>query len=420
MNKLFNFLMVAIFVTALALSAIGTAPVAAQSNTNLTDWESEAFLADFAAAKRNAIYEPSNPIPVEAPEEVLEALERGAYLVVIEPWKAGCGDNPVQNPNCNVGFVRSFTDWTKMRNFLYGALSEGNPGHFGPWTNGSIKISYIREMTADEMDISDWVQYVQGKIRVNFAENKPLPIADPTNGLVLHALSEPWRHGCDGNSENPNCQVGKSAIGTWVEILAKLKEGKWTRGSIVAWPKEASATAVPSNTPVAPAAGSVTPATPAAGTATAQPTNTAVPESTIEITVYTVTPDAVGGAEPTDAEAAMPVAETPREGGGGFWLWCCGSLFVIAALLIWANWRKIRRWMDRNGIYPYDETPAEQPVDEGAGGGEQPADEDAGADVLLAHAEEPAADIPSWMHPADETPGQELGARTPRTRRHQG
>lgn len=378
-HNLFYRFMVAIFVTVLALSTIGTVtPVAAQSNTNVTDWESEAYLADLAAGKVNAIYEPSNPIPVEAPEEVLEALERGAYLVVVEPWKAGCGDNPVQNTSCNVGFVRSFTDWTKMRNFLYSAESEANEGHFGPWTNGSFKISYIREMTPDEMDNSDWAQYIQGKVRVNFAENKPLPATDPTKGLVNHALTEPWRHGCNGDSTNPNCQVGNAMEGGYRAVLDYLKKGNWTRGSIVAWPKEASATAVPSNTPAVtntPAAGSAT------GTATIPPTATVQP-------TFTATPGAVGEEVPTDeGQAALPAAETPREGGGGFWLLCCGSLLVIAAILIWANWRKIRRWMDRNGIYPYDETPAaEQPAEEGdLGNGDGSGNE---GDALLAPAEE--------------------------------
>lgn len=382
-HKLFNYLMVAIFVTALALSAIGTAPVAAQSNTNVTDWESEAYLADLAAGKVNAIYEPSNPIPVEAPEEVLEALKRGAYLVVVEPWKAGCGDNPVQNTNCNVGFVRSFTDWTKMRNFLYSAESEANEGHFGPWTDGSIKISYIREMTPDEMDNSDWAQYIQGKVRVNFAENKPLPATDPTKGLVNHALTEPWRHGCNGDSANPNCQVGNAMEGGYQAVLDYLKKGNWTRGSIVAWPKEASATTVPSNTPAVtntPAAGTPvvinTPATPANGT-------TIPPTATVQPT-FTATPGAVGEEVPTDeGQVALPVAETPREGGGffNFWTVCCAPVLILGILAI-AFRRQLRKKLADWGLYPYseEELAAQQPAEEGAGEEnlEQPAEEGAG------------------------------------------
>lgn len=379
MKHNFNLFFNALFALALVMSVMFgvVTPVAAQ-NTNVTDWEDKAYVADFAAGKVNAIFEPENPIPAEAPKEVLEALKRGAYLVVNEPYKAGCGDEPVTNVNCNVGFIRSFTDWNDMRDFVYSEKSEGNKGHFGPWTQGSFKISFIREMTADEMEIADWAAYMRGEIRVNFTENKPLPAKDPTNGLVDHALSEPWRHGCNGDSTNPNCQVGSAGVGNWEAVLKYLKDGKWTRGSIVAWPKEASATAVPSNTPAVtntPAAGSAT------GTATIPPTATVQP-------TFTATPGAVGEEVPTDeGQAALPAAETPREGGGGFWLLCCGSLLVIAAILIWANWRKIRRWMDRNGIYPYDETPAaEQPAEEGdLGNGDGSGNE---GDALLAPAEE--------------------------------
>lgn len=304
--NLFN----ALFALALVMSVMfgAVTPVAAQ-NTNVTDWEDKAYVADFAAGKVNAIFEPENPIPAEAPKEVLEALKRGAWLVMNEPYKDGCGgDNPVENLNCNVGLIRSFTDWNDMRDFVYGK-SEGNPGHFGPWNRGSFKISFVREMTPDEMDVADWAAYMRGEIRVNFTENKPLPATDPTNGLVNHALSEPWRGGCDGNSENPNCQVGSAEQGSYKAVLDYLKKGNWTRGSIVAWPKEAvQATAVPSNTPAVtntPAAGSAT------GTATAQPTNTAQPASTIEITVYTVTP----GVEVTDeGQAALPPAAERPDG----------------------------------------------------------------------------------------------------------
>lgn len=346
--NLFN----ALFALALVMSVMfgAVTPVAAQSNTNVTDWEDKAYVADFAAGKKNAIFEPENPIPVEAPKEVLEALKRGAYLVINEPYKAGCGDEPVTNVNCNVGLIRSYTDWNDMRDFVYSEKSEGNEGHFGPWTHGSFKISFIREMTADEMEIADWAAYMRGEIRVNFTENKPLPAKDPTNGLVDHALSEPWRHGCNGDSTNPNCQVGSAGVGNWEAVLKYLKEGKWTRGSIVAWPKEAvQATAVPSNTPVAPATGSVTPATPSKdGTATAQPTNTAT-------ATLTATPGAVGEEVPTDAEAALPPAtEAPRDGGGffNFWTVCCAPV-VLLAILAFAFRRQLRKKLADWGLYPY-------------------------------------------------------------------
>ena len=366
MNKLFNFLMVAIFVTALALSAIGTVPVAAQ-NINTTDWEDKVYVADFATGKVNAIFEPENPIPVEAPKEVLEALKRGAYLVVIEPYKGGCGgEKPVENVNCNVGFIRSFTDWNDMRDFVYGK-SEGNKGHFGPWTHGSFKISFVREMTADEMEIADWAAYMRGEIRVNFAENKPLPAKDPTNGLVNHALSEPWRHGCNGDSTNPNCNVGKSGVGPWAEVLKYLEDGKWTRGSIVAWPKEAPvATAMPSNTPAVtntPAAGA------ANGTETVPPTATSLP-------TFTATPGTVGtpteevgvvDAEPTDAVATLPV----RPDGANVVIGIIVVLVILAVLalvgIIWAAIANSRKNAAAQQPADNDNTEAEQPAQTGVG-----------------------------------------------------
>lgn len=332
--NLFN----ALFALALIMSVMfGTVtPVAAQ-NTNVTDWEDKAYVADFAAGKVNAIFEPENPIPAEAPKEVLEALKRGAWLVINEPYKDGCGsDNPVENLNCNVGLIRSFTDWNDMRDFVYGK-SEGNPGHFGPWNRGSFKISFVREMTPDEMDVADWAAYMRGEIRVNFTENKPLPAKDPTNGLVDHALSEPWRHGCDGNSENPNCQVGSAGVGNWEAVLKYLKDGKWTRGSIVAWPKEASATAVPSNTPKG---------TP---TATVQPTFTATP----------------GAEVPTDeGQAALPGAERPD--GANVILSIIFFLILIGIIVVILVIRAVIR-NNRKNAENDDQQPAENDDQQPAG-----------------------------------------------------
>lgn len=397
-HKLFNFVLTAIIAVTLMLSVFAPVTSVAAQNINITNWEDKVYLADFAAGKKNAIFEPENPIPVKAPEEVMDALERGAYLIVIEPYKAGCGgNNPVENVNCNVGFIRSFTNWDDMRDFLYVLNSEGNPGHFGPWVHGSIKISYIREMTPDEMEASDWVMYMKGEIRVNFAENKKLPAEDPTDGLVLHVLSEAWRHGCDGNSENSNCEVGKAGKGNWQAVLNYLEEGKWTRGSIVAWPKEAvQATAVPSNTPVAPATGSVTPATPSKdGTATAQPPATLLPTQTAYPTFTAMPGDEVGGS-PTDAEAALPpAAETPREGGVGGLLLGLLCLVLIVALG-WAFWYFLIHLPAKNSELN-EQSLAEQPAEEGDLGN---------SDALLAPAEE------HFEQPVEES--------VVRRRRHQG
>ena len=257
----------------------------------------------------------------------------------------------------------------------------------------------MREMTPDEMSGPDWAAYMRGEVRVNFAENKPLPVKDPTNGLVDHWLSEPWRGGCDGDSTNPNCQVGTSGVVTWDRVHSYLKEGNWTRGSVIAWPK-AEATAVPTNTPVATSTPvkTSTPVPAGSGTATATPTVTATPGGVGEV--------------PSEGEiqAALQPEETPRKSGFAFWAWCCGSLFIIAAVLILAFWKKIRKYLADDGFWPYsDEELAALNEARRAALAEQP------ADPAMAPAEEPEDETPDWMNPG-ESPERDVPPLTIRRR----
>ncbi|MFH2019267.1 MAG: hypothetical protein ABII80_01485 [bacterium] len=212
---------------------------AQQEDPNTPRWDDPTWVQSFVDGKVNAVFSSTHPLPKlnKLPDKVKDALTHGGFVVLIEPWRIGCPTDPVNDINCNVGFIRSFTDWKEMYNTAYGAV-EANPGHVGPWTDGSVHITYIREITADEMKPADWAAYAHGNVKVNFAENKPLPKSDPTDGAVAHMLVEPWRHTCIGLTTDLDCNVGKSGtFQTWEEMINYLSEGKWTRGSIISMPK---------------------------------------------------------------------------------------------------------------------------------------------------------------------------------------
>jgi hypothetical protein len=292
-SKILCVVFTAIFAVALIFGAFGVSPVLANTDPNDPRWEDPTWVREFVDGKRNAVFGPI-PLPSsdELPQAVKDALTHGGFAVLIEPWRVGCPVSPETDPNCNVGFVRSFTDWDELYNAVYGKV-EANSGHIGPWTDGSVKISYMREVTADEMKAADWVNYANGQVRVNFAENKPLPNEDPTNGAVAHFLNEPWRHTCVGKVSDLNCNVGESIVyQDWKEMLAYLAEGQWQRGSIMAMPKSASVgvnsptlvpISVPTDTPVP--TGNSAPTLTVVST-----TNTPVPTTTYTLIASAKTP----------------------------------------------------------------------------------------------------------------------------------
>jgi hypothetical protein len=63
------------------------------------------------------------------------------------------------------------------------------------------------------------------------------------------------------------------------------------------------------------------------------------------------------GESPDEAEATPTPTKTANEGGGwwSFLFWCCGSIFIIAALLTWVFWSKIRAKLHEWGTWPYSE-----------------------------------------------------------------
>lgn len=245
MNKnftsLFSKILASLVLVTMLLTMVGTPVVSAQEDPNTPRWNDSTWVQSFVDGKVNAVFSAAHPLPKDPPQQVKEAMAHNAYGVLIEPWRKGCPTNPAQDPNCNVGFVRSYTNWDELYKAVYTAV-EANPGHVGPWTDGSVKMSYLREMTSDEMSSADWAQYAMGKVRVNFAENKPLPADDPTNGAVAHLLNEPWRHTCIGLTTDADCNVGKEGtFQDWKDMISYLEEGKWERGSILAMPKSTPA-----------------------------------------------------------------------------------------------------------------------------------------------------------------------------------
>ncbi len=248
-KKFFNALRIWSATIIVAVLTLGTIvlPVAAD-DPNTPRWNDSAWVQSFVDGKVNAVFSPAMPLPTYASldQKIKDALTHGGFISLIEPWRKGCPSDPVKDPNCNVGFVRSYTDYNELYQAVYGAV-EANPGHTGPWTDGSVHISYVREITADEMKATDWAVYANARVKVNFAENKPLPDADPMNGATAHMLIEPWRHTCMGLTTDTNCKVGKSiTFQTWKELKDYLKDNDWTRGSIMSMPFSGSA---PATTP---------------------------------------------------------------------------------------------------------------------------------------------------------------------------
>lgn len=209
--------------------------VAAQTDPNFADWDNPQWAEEFAIGSRNAVFSTTNPLPKasELPQEVKDALTHGMVAVLIEPWRVGCPE-PLTDPNCNVGYVKSFTDWSKLYRTVYGKI-EANKGNIGPWTNGSVHLTRIPELAAGIATETDWGMFANGDLKITFAENQLLPVEDPTAGANSFRLIEPWRHTCIGDdSTDLDCNVGKSGVfPDWQSLRDFLSTGGWTRGSIM-------------------------------------------------------------------------------------------------------------------------------------------------------------------------------------------
>lgn len=237
LRKFFQILSV-LAVFAMLFAQVGK--VAAQSDSNYADWNNPQWADEFATGSRNAVFSTANPLPKgsELPQAVKDAMTHGMVVVLIEPWRMGCPVSPETDPNCNVGYVKSFTDWDKLYEAVYGKV-EANKGHAGPWTDGSVHLTRIPELAAGVATDTDWAMFANGDLKITFAENQLLPDQDPTAGAKSFRLIEPWRHTCIGsNSSDPDCNVGKSGVfPDWQSLKEYLSEGGWTRGSVMAQDK---------------------------------------------------------------------------------------------------------------------------------------------------------------------------------------
>ncbi len=238
-KSVFQILAILAILFATVFSPVG---VAAQ-DSNFADWNNPQWADEFASGSRNAVFSTANPLPKESdlPQAVKDALAHGMVAVLVEPWRVGCPE-PLNDVNCNVGYVKSFYDWDKLYDAVYKSV-EANKGHVGPWTDGSVHLTRLPEVAAGLATQADWGMFTNGDLRITFAENQLLPDQDPTAGAKSFRLIEPWRHTCIGsNSSDPDCNVGKSGVfPDWQSLKDYLSEGGWTRGSVMAQDKVSDA-----------------------------------------------------------------------------------------------------------------------------------------------------------------------------------
>lgn len=381
MNKLFNYLMVAIFVTALALSAIGTAPVAAQAPQpptqetcdaivakfkNVAQWDDTTWQACFAAGMVNAVVDPKHPLPEKFGPAIMEALEKGSYLQFTEPHGKGC-DNTLAHPKCAIGFLKLFSSMERLVAFVAkGEFEQAGVLKKGPWDEYSLWMTedFVQVSDGEKMTAEDAKLFCTGALTLSFAFDGgfPLPKESPCgDAKLIYSIGERWNGGCDGNAlPNKKCNVGERLqVSTWKEVNASTIGSDWNRGSVRVVVASDIATATPTaGASLLPVITS-TPATPSKGTPTAQPTNTVQPASTIEIDVYTVTPSVE---VPTDeSQAALPGAERPD--GANVILSIIFFLILIGIIVVILVIRAVVRNNRRNSA-------EEQPADDGAGGDE--------------------------------------------------
>ncbi len=194
--------------------------------------EDAKWMACFLTGDVNWVFAPDDPLPLDAPKDVRQALTSGKFVKLVEPWRPGC-DNSMSSPDCNIGYLKLFSDWGTM--FAFTRVGETRPNVKGPWTMGSLWVTPgpLVQMSPGVAATDEEKRLLcNGLIEWNFSENYPLPTTSPCASDTLFTLQEPFRGGCIGRTDDKNCNVGFAKQYNWSSLLTFLKDGNWSRGSV--------------------------------------------------------------------------------------------------------------------------------------------------------------------------------------------
>lgn len=195
--------------------------------------ENAKWMGCFLTGDINWVFSPEEPLPLDPPRDVRQALASGKFAKLVEPWRPGC-DNTMTNPNCNIGYLKFFSDWGTM--YAFTRVGETRPNVKGPWTMGSVWITPgpLVQMSPGIAATDEEKRLLcNGLVEWNFSENYPLPQTSPCSSGTLFTLREPFRGGCTGATDDQNCNVGfGKQFTSWSSLLAFLKDGNWPRGSV--------------------------------------------------------------------------------------------------------------------------------------------------------------------------------------------
>lgn len=353
----------------------------AEEHGNVAMWDDPEWQACFIAGYVNAVFTGHvdqsgvlvTNMPDELPVSIQEALDKGMYLQLTEPWAGGC-DNTIEHPRCSIGFLKMFNDLGSLKTFLVkGEITQKDITKVAPpWTDGSIWMTsdFVQVSEGKTMSEADADLFCNGNLGLAFAFDGeyPLPEKDPcaSNGKQnVYFLRERWNGGCIGDQlPNSSCNVGEVLIlKTWDEVLKNSEGSDWLRGSVFANHRRlmqmegivvSTPTPLPTSTPQASPTAKVSP--------TAKPSNTPTPCPTQNAKGWPLIEDQSqkGGciyaeyvSTPTATSAPSYPTATPNTGGGilsgsfPWWTWGCLLPLLIAVILIVVFWKAIKGLFNR-------------------------------------------------------------------------
>jgi|GEM_PF-3567933 len=354
MKKFFNVVRIGfatIIVAVLGLSTI-VVPVAAQAplpeanqtichdysekSGNIAAWNDPQWQACFIAGYVNAVFSAAKPLPAELPASIQEALDKGLFLQLTEPWRSGC-DNSLKHPACSIGFIKLFGQYETLKAFqAKGEFTQADVLKVGPWTDGSLwmTLDYVQVSSGRGfLSAKDAELFCSGSLGLAFANDGEyqLPSKNPCPDTVptKFFLRERWNGGCIGNVlPNAACNVGEVLVyDSWDELLENTIGPGWNRGSVFANHKKLmkmSAIVVNNTTIKTPEASnqqaSVTPAATQMSSATIASTATKVASTATQATQISPTttsmatkPAATQMSSATIASTATKVASTATQ-----------------------------------------------------------------------------------------------------------
>jgi len=300
---------------------------------NLAHPEDPDWNACFLKGWINWVFSAERPLPEKAPAALVEALKKGTFLQLTEPWRAGC-DNTLMSPDCSIGYLKLFGDWGALRSFLHlGDFTQAGIVKYGPWSEGSLWVTdnYIQVTKGNSATAEEKNLFCSGALGWAFATDGEYPLSTtaPCAGdNNVYYLREEWRGGGIGDQlPDENVNVGKiQAYKNWGAMVKYLADNNWTRGSVWA-----------NRDDLAEMAGIIV-IVPTAVPPTVQPTKI-VPTATVQPTATKIVP------------TATTVPSNPSKPAEGFkwnWAYCLWGLIPLGLFLLWLLfWPKNKKEDDK-------------------------------------------------------------------------